>query len=415
MISNPNIKHESAIALYSHLKNNSKSVFFSFDNYEAESVKSIEHLTINNSILFNKLNSLDVYMCFDRINWEKGKTFPQYDSEDLSNKCYVITSKHKVYKCLFNLNGTTSKYEPDHETFEPKVYIDGYKWKYLYTLSSREIHNYLSDKYIPINPEPLINSVQYQTEYYSVGGTIDSIEMTNYGSNYTTARIEIEGDGTGAGAVPTIIDGTIMAIKIVNPGKNYTWANIKIIGDGIEADGKPHVSPYFGHGSDLIKELNVNSVIVLSEQIPGSSNDIDIPEEFSYDNVSLISGLNIDNSNKTIVPMTYKLEVESLDGLAANQAIKLNNYECKVISTLTENGTNIVYISSLNKYLSKSDLQNKEILSSTDTVLTAITDVLALPFNIKNSFKILHSEKLDEEQNITGKNLDILRIVINSN
>src|SRR5699024_6863661 len=130
----------------------------------------------------------------------------------------------------------------------------------------------------------------------------------------------------------------------------------------------------------------------------------DIPEEFSYDNVSLISGLNIDNSNKTIVPMTYKLEVESLDGLAANQAIKLNNYECKVISTLTENGTNIVYISSLNKYLSKSDLQNKEILSSTDTVLTTITDVLALPFNIKNSFKILHSEKLDEEQNITGKN-----------
>ena len=414
MISNPNIKHESAIALYNHLKNNSKSVFFSFDNHELKSNKSIEHLTINNSILFNKLNSLDVYMCFDRINWKKGKVFPQYDSEDLSNKCYVITSKFRVYKCLFNLNGATSKYEPTHETFDPKVYIDGYKWKYLYTLSSREIHNYLSDKYIPINPEPLINSVQYQTEYYSIGGTIDSIEMTNYGSNYTTARIEIIGDGTGAGAVPTIIDGKIMAIKIAKPGKNYTQASIRIIGDGIEAKCKPHVSPYFGHGSDLIKELNVNSVIVLSEQIPGASNNIDIPEEFSYDNVSLISGLNINNSNKTIVPMTYKVEVDSLKSIKANQLIKLNNYDCKVISTLTENGTNILYISSLNKYLRKSDLQNKEILSTSDKILTTITDVLSLPFNIKNSFRILHSEKL-EKQNITGKNLDILRIVINSN
>jgi len=74
----------------------------------------------------------------------------------------------------------------------------------------------------------------------SRAGVISSIEVTNSGSNYTTASIRIIPSGavigqvgSGATAEPVIEDGSIVAINVTNGGSGYnSIPSIVIEGDG---------------------------------------------------------------------------------------------------------------------------------------------------------------------------------------
>lgn len=62
-----------------------------------------------------------------------------------------------------------------------------------------------------------------------------SVSVTNQGTGYTTATVQVVGDGTGATATATITDGKITAIVITAEGTGYTTASITITGDGASA------------------------------------------------------------------------------------------------------------------------------------------------------------------------------------
>ena len=65
---------------------------------------------------------------------------------------------------------------------------------------------------------------------------VDSISIINPGMNYSTIpTITIEGDGTGATAIATLIGNKIQSIDILTSGVNYTKASVSIDGDGSEA------------------------------------------------------------------------------------------------------------------------------------------------------------------------------------
>lgn len=62
---------------------------------------------------------------------------------------------------------------------------------------------------------------------------IDSIRLTNPGSNYeTTPTVIISGDGTGATAVATMVGNRIKSINLTNKGINYSRATVSISGGG---------------------------------------------------------------------------------------------------------------------------------------------------------------------------------------
>jgi len=62
---------------------------------------------------------------------------------------------------------------------------------------------------------------------------VEEIEVVVGGSNYTTTpTVVIEGDGTGAQAVATIVNGSIRSVRVVNPGSGYTSATARITGGG---------------------------------------------------------------------------------------------------------------------------------------------------------------------------------------
>lgn len=67
-------------------------------------------------------------------------------------------------------------------------------------------------------------------------GMINSIEITNGGSDYTSAVVSIiSTTGTGATATAVVSNGTISAINVTNPGTGYKDARIIITGDGTNA------------------------------------------------------------------------------------------------------------------------------------------------------------------------------------
>ena len=67
-------------------------------------------------------------------------------------------------------------------------------------------------------------------------GMIDSIQVTNGGSNYTSATVSITSTtGTGATATAVVSNGTISAINVTNPGTGYKSATVVITGDGSDA------------------------------------------------------------------------------------------------------------------------------------------------------------------------------------
>ena len=67
-------------------------------------------------------------------------------------------------------------------------------------------------------------------------GMIDSIQVTNGGTGYTSATVSITSTtGTGATATAVVSNGTISAINVTNPGTGYKSATVVITGDGSDA------------------------------------------------------------------------------------------------------------------------------------------------------------------------------------
>jgi hypothetical protein len=73
----------------------------------------------------------------------------------------------------------------------------------------------------------------YLEETPSSTSVIDSISIINPGFGYTsTPTVSILGDGTGATATAVVINGQVTNIIVTNPGSNYTQAIVQISGDG---------------------------------------------------------------------------------------------------------------------------------------------------------------------------------------
>lgn len=118
-----------------------------------------------------------------------------------------------------------------------------------------------------VNPGNL-DTQQADVELSAINGGIHVIKIENAGSGYTTATVNIEGDGRGAAANVTVTAGSITAITIVNPGKDYTYANVTITATGstptVLATAKAIISPANGHGKSAIDELFGRTIMFFS-------------------------------------------------------------------------------------------------------------------------------------------------------
>ena len=242
-----------------------------------------------------------------RFDWTSGEIYDYYrddidmfekDSSGLLVKMFYVKNRYdQVFKCLDNNNEAESTDEP---FFQPGTYntnnvftsgVDGYKWKYIYTIDVGNKVKFMDSTWIPV---PVGSKTPNATTTAGTG-SIDAIILTNGGVNYepSNTTITITGDGTGATANLSMSSGVITDINIFNPGSNYTYANVSITSANTQASNAAAfapVSPVGGHGYDPVSELGCNHIMYTVEFNSAETlNGVDyIPIDIDYRQVGLL-------------------------------------------------------------------------------------------------------------------------------
>jgi len=235
--------------------------------------------------IFAKQVSLeDTSLVVQRINWSNNSIYNTYTS---NSNFYVLNSKDQVFKCLFNNFDAPSLDEPDltlstTSLEEPYVLTsDGYKWKYLYTLTSSQKQKFLTTEWMPVTVNKFVRAAARP-------GSIDVVTVTNSGNNYvngTTQNIVIlTGDGTGAILKANVESGKVQDIVIQDRGSGYTYANLTFQdvtgGVGRSAEAVVSIAPHDGHGYDPVYELGASTLMFNVEYEESESNILPTNNDF---------------------------------------------------------------------------------------------------------------------------------------
>ena len=222
----------------------------------------------------------DVSFVIPRHNWSSGSTYSAFDDEFTtipSNTYYVLTDENQVYIVLRQSKtnagvANPSTVKPTGTSTKPFRTLDGYVWKFLYSLSASRSSKFLSSNFVPIERVDSANDT-FETQQKTIQdaaspGQILGIEVLSNGSGYTTATVTINGDGTGSTATATIDGTAITKIELdssvdsaMKMGHGYNFASIAITGDGTGATARAIIGPDSGIGADPRTDLKSTSLM----------------------------------------------------------------------------------------------------------------------------------------------------------
>ena len=252
--------------------------------------------------------STDVSYCIPRRNWTTGTTYDHYEhnisssntansgATNLFDSTFVVmNSAYAVYKCIENDSNTASTVEPTSTSNSIVTTGDGYKWKYMYSLTSAETLNFMSTDFIHVSTDSTVTAA-------AVDGALDTIEVVAGGSSYslstgsTITAIPIRGDGSSGVCSVTISSGAIASAAVTTAGTGYTYAYIKnadIIaatsagGAGSGANLNVFIPPKGGHGKDAVKELG-GFYVMINKSLTGAEGTSDIGVANDFRRIGLI-------------------------------------------------------------------------------------------------------------------------------
>src|SRR5210317_501150 len=226
-----------------------------------------------------RVTSSDVSYVIPRRNWATGTVYDYY-RHDYGNRItgttttqtsdsgastlwdstfYVLSSANHVYKCLDNNSGANSTVEPTGTSTSILSTGDGYKWKYMYSLSAAQQTNFLSTDFMAVATDGTVSSA-------ATDGALNVVKIKTAGTGGTDGThtgITIRGDGTSAAACSvTISSGAITAVTVTTAGQGYTFgyitlSDINTAGGGSLSGAELDViiEPKGGHGFNAVKEL----------------------------------------------------------------------------------------------------------------------------------------------------------------
>ena len=252
--------------------------------------------------------STDVSYCIPRRNWTTGTTYDHYEhnisssntansgATNLFDSTFVVmNSAYAVYKCIENDSNTASTVEPTSTSNSIVTTGDGYKWKYMYSLTSAETLNFMSTDFIHVSTDSTVTAA-------AVDGALDTIEVVAGGSSYslstgsTITAIPIRGDGSSGVCSVTISSGAIASAAVTTAGTGYTYAyitNADIItgtnagGAGSGANLNVFIPPKGGHGKDAVKELG-GFYVMINKSLTGAEGTSDIGVGNDFRRIGLI-------------------------------------------------------------------------------------------------------------------------------
>lgn len=126
-----------------------------------------------------------------------------------------------------------------------------------------------------------LDTRQADVELSAIDGAIYSFRVIDRGEGYSHANVSIIGDGSGfQGNVVLTNSNSISHITVNNPGSGYTYANVIITGDGANANLKAILSPQDGHGSNPVKELFADTIMLYSSINVEKIHGLDVNNDY---------------------------------------------------------------------------------------------------------------------------------------
>lgn len=360
------------------------------------------------NIALKRIVSADIKQVVKRHDWFPGEVYSQYDNSNnnlFNSNFYVLTlPEYNVYKCISNNNGATSTDKPSGMSTSIVTTADGYRWKYLYSLTDTDLLKFLTNDFMAVN----LNSDVTAT---AVPGTIDSIVVTNGGNGYvsiagTLLSGYLIGNGSGAslGSINSA-GGSIQSINLLDYGSNYTYANVLVIGGSSSnsAVTRPIISPLKGHGYNNIEELG-GYYVMINTRLDYAEGGGDFPIVNDYRRIAIVQNpvSNATSSVATELTMdaTFTLNLTSVTGTFILDEIinsgNLVNNKGIVISAnanvITGNAV-IKYIVPLEYKLNQNAgfLLGEKITGNT-SLATGIVSSTRLPEVKENTGKVLYVE-----------------------
>jgi len=237
-----------------------------------------EFYVFDDMIAAKKVTSSSVSFVIPRRNWTTGTTYDYY-RHDYGNRVtgttttqtansgatnlfdatfYVLSSANHVYKVLDNNSNAASTVEPTGTSTSVLTTADGYKWKYMYSLSASQQVNFLSTDFMAVATDGTVSGA-------AVDGAVRIVKIKSAGTggtNGTHTGVAIRGDGSSGTVSVTVSGGVVTAVTVTNVGSGYTFAYIRnsdIVAAGATgltgAELDVIIEPKGGHGFNAVTEL----------------------------------------------------------------------------------------------------------------------------------------------------------------
>jgi len=299
------------------------------DNNPPTPVDSLndEYDAYANMVALKKVSSTDVSHAIIRRDWTSGTKYDEYRHNYTSSNTatsgattlwastfYVVTSDYNVYKVISNNGGANSTVMPTGTSTSIITTADGYKWKFMYSISASDVIKFVTSDFVPvktIGAKAAVdgdvgglgsaasddNSAQWDVENGATDGTIEHARVTTGGSSYGSDgdyNVAISGDGASGQLQVTVSSNAITAVTVNAVGSGYSVASIDntLLQTATSSSGTGAVfdiiiSPKNGHGADPVEELGGNYVIANSrlEYAEGSG---DFPTDNDFRQIGLI-------------------------------------------------------------------------------------------------------------------------------
>ena len=271
-----------------------------------------EFYNFDDMLAAKKVTSSDISIAIPRRNWATGTVYDYY-RHDYGNRVtggtstqtansgatslfdatyYVMSSTFNVYKVLDNNGDAASTVEPTGTSSSILTTGDGYKWKYMYTLSATQQANFLSTDFMAVATNSTVSSA-------AVDGAVNIVKIKTAGSggaNGTHTGVPIRGDGSSGVATVTVSGGAVTAVTVTTPGTGYTFAyitNADIVTAGATSltgsELDVIIEPKGGHGFNAVTELGGFFVMMNTNFEAGeTSNTGDFTTANDFRRVSLM-------------------------------------------------------------------------------------------------------------------------------
>ena len=274
--------------------------------------------------------STDVSYCIPRRNWTTGTTYDMYEhnvgSSNTANSgatnlydstFIVMNSAYAVYKCIENDGATASTTEPTSTSNSIFSTADGYRWKYMYSLTSAETLNFMSTDFIHASTDSTVSAA-------AVDGALDTILVVAGGTGYTLSTgstitaIPIRGDGSGGVCSVTISAGAIASATVTTAGTGYTYAYItsadvvagtNAAGGGSGCNLNVIIPPKGGHGYNALTECGAYYVM-LNKSLTGAEGTSDIGVNNDFRRIGLVKNP-YDYGTTTVATATTRRQIHA--------------------------------------------------------------------------------------------------------